>query len=272
MSNSLLFSLIALLALVPAALVPAGRAPQAHQAGGAVYWGLIAVAIAGPAAWIVVQVIGQWRTGVAAALWLTVMTSIVLFAAVAAVSPVARRLTPILLGYLFVLGVVATGWQNAPERPMALPVSPGWLVVHIVVSLAAYGLLTLAAVAGAAVFIQERAIKLRRPTVFTRRLPSAADGEMLQARLLMASFVVLAVALATGIGMEWVDHRMLLRLDHKTVFSLATFVLIGVLLFLHHRVGLGGRRVARVALLAYLLLTLAYPGVKFVTDVLMGPT
>ena len=47
------------------------------------------------------------------------------------------------------LGLVATGWQNAPERPLALPASPGWLVAHIVVALAAYGFLTLAAVAGA---------------------------------------------------------------------------------------------------------------------------
>ena len=205
MTASLLSSLIALLALVPAAVVPAGRAPREPQAAGALYWGLIAVAIAGPTAWIALQDIGHWRTGIAAALWLTVLTSIVLFAGVAAVSPVARRLTPILLGYLFVLGLVATGWQNAPERPLALPASPGWLVAHIVVALTAYGFLTLAAVAGAGVFIQERALRLRRPTDFTRRLPSVADGEMLQARLLIASEVVLAVALITGMAMEWVE-------------------------------------------------------------------
>ena len=31
-----------------------------------------------------------------------------------------------------------------------------------------------------------------------------------------------------------------------------------------------GRRAARIVLLAYLLLTLAYPGVKFVTDVILA--
>lgn len=270
MSTSLLLSLIALLALVPAAVVPAGRAPRETHAGGALYWGLIAVAVAGPAMWIAIQVLGQWHTGVATALWLTVATSLVLFAIVAAISPVARRLTPILLGYLFVLGLVATGWQNTPERPIALPTFPAWLGAHIVVALTAYGLLTLAAVAGAGVFIQERAIKSRQPTPFTRTLPSVVDGERLQAGLLIASQVVLGVALATGSAIEWLEHRALLRLDHKTVLSLATFILIGGLLFLHFRVGLGGRRVARYVLLSYLLLTLAYPGVKFVTDVLIG--
>jgi ABC-type uncharacterized transport system permease subunit len=42
------------------------------------------------------------------------------------------------------------------------------------------------------------------------------------------------------------------------------------LLVAHYRSGMRGRRAARVVLLAYLLLTLGYPGVKFVTDVLMA--
>ncbi|MBI3711168.1 MAG: hypothetical protein HY246_26295, partial [Proteobacteria bacterium] len=81
---------------------------------------------------------------------------------------------------------------------------------------------------------------------------------------------VLAVALATGMAIGWTERRALLRLDHKTVLSLATFVMIGIVLWLHHRAGMSGRRAARYVLVAYLLLTLAYPGVKFVTDVVVG--
>jgi ABC-type uncharacterized transport system permease subunit len=131
-------------------------------------------------------------------------------------------------------------------------------------------LLTLAAVAGAGVFLQERALKLKRPTSFTHQLPSIAEGERLQARLLTASEVVLAVALITGMTIEWIERRAVLVFDHKTVLSVATFIVIGLLLWLHHRAGLSGRRGARYVLFAYLLLTLAYPGVKFVTDVLIG--
>jgi ABC-type uncharacterized transport system permease subunit len=36
------------------------------------------------------------------------------------------------------------------------------------------------------------------------------------------------------------------------------------------RTGVRGRQSARYVLLAYLLLTLGFPGVKFVTDVLIG--
>jgi len=42
------------------------------------------------------------------------------------------------------------------------------------------------------------------------------------------------------------------------------------LLILHFRSGLRGRRAARWVLVAYLLLTLAFLGVKFATVVLIG--
>jgi ABC-type uncharacterized transport system permease subunit len=271
MSHTLLLSLIALAALVPAALAPVVRGGGAvADARGGLYWALMGVAFAGPALWLAVQLGDVWRTGLAPALWLSVTVSLLLFAAVAATSRVAWRLTPILLGYLFLLGLLATIWQHAPERPMSANPPEAWLQAHILVALSAYGLLTLAAVAGCGVFLQERALKLKRTSAFTHHLPSISEGERLQVRLLTASELVLAVALVTGMAIEWIERRELLVFDHKTVLSIATFVVIGFLLWLHHRGGLSGRRGARYVLFAYLLLTLAYPGVKFVSDVLIG--
>jgi ABC-type uncharacterized transport system permease subunit len=229
-------------------------------------WALIGVAVAGPTLWLAVALAESWRTGVAAALWLSIAVSIVLFAIVALRYRPAWGLAPLLLSYLFILGLLATAWQHAPERPLPGNMPTAWLQAHILVAISAYGLLTLAAVAGAGVFLQERALKRKR---FSHQLPSIAEGERLQAGLLVASELVLATALITGMTIEWIERRALLRADHKTVLSLATFLLIAGLLWLHHRAGLSGRRSARYVLLAYLLLTLAYPGVKFVTDVLM---
>jgi ABC-type uncharacterized transport system permease subunit len=45
---------------------------------------------------------------------------------------------------------------------------------------------------------------------------------------------------------------------------------IGGLLIARYSRGIRGRQAARLALLAYLLLALAYPGVKFVTDVVLA--
>ncbi len=137
-------------------------------------------------------------------------------------------------------------------------------------SLTTYGLCTLAAVAAAAVVLQERALKRKRPTALSRALPSVSDATVLQVRLLAVSEAVLALGIVTGMAREYLSSARLLEFDHKTLLSFLAFLVIGLLLVLHQRTGLRGQRAARIILLAYLLLTLAYPGVKFVTDVLIA--
>ncbi|HEY9538650.1 MAG TPA: cytochrome c biogenesis protein CcsA, partial [Kiloniellaceae bacterium] len=182
----------------------------------------------------------------------------------------AARLAPLLLPYLLVLGALATGFGPlVGSEPLAAS-ADAWLVAHIVTAVATYGLCTVAAVAGAAVFLQERALKRRRPNTFTRLLPSVADAERLEVHLLAASEVVLGIGIATGVSELYVTYGTFFMLSHKTLLAVLAFVVIAVLLLLHYRSGLRGRRAARIVLVAYLLLTLAYPGVKFVTDVLLA--
>jgi len=149
-------------------------------------------------------------------------------------------------------------------------VPAGWLYAHIVFGIATYALLTIGAVAGLAVFLQERALKAKRPTSLTRLLPAVAESEALELGLLAAAEGVLALGLLSGMAEEHFLGSALLPFDHKTLLSLAAFLVLGGLLLARGIYGLRGRRVARLALLAYLLLALAYPGVKFVTDVLMA--
>ena len=166
------------------------------------------------------------------------------------------------------VGAAAAHTSN-PSVP-AYGVPAGWLDAHIVFALVTYGLLTIAAVAGAAVFLQERALKSKQPNALTRRLPAVAESETLELGLLVAAEAVLALGLASGMAAEHFLHGGLLPMDHKTILSVAAFLVIGGLLVARRLNGIRGRRVARLALLAYLLLTLAYPGVKFVTDILMA--
>jgi len=82
--------------------------------------------------------------------------------------------------------------------------------------------------------------------------------------------VILGLGLMSGIAVNLVWGQEPLPIDHKTVFTMGAFITIGVVLIAQARWGLRGRRAARGVLLAYLLLTLGYPGVKFVSDVLLG--
>jgi ABC-type uncharacterized transport system permease subunit len=211
-----------------------------------------------------------WQTGLAGALWISAAASAALFAALAVATREAWRLAPLLLPYLCLLALIAIVWGRVPGQADVSASPEGWLAVHIAVSVATYALCTLAAVASCAVMLQERAIKHKKAVGLSSRLPPIADAERLELRLLMAAEVVLGCGIVTGMALQYLDSGRVLAFDHKTVLSLLAFAIIGALLILRARSGLRGQRAARLVLAAYLLLTLAYPGVKFVTDVLVG--
>ena len=267
MANSLILSLAALIALVPAAVLPLRREASGPDP---LFWAAVAVAVAGPGAYSLVLLGGGWPTGLAPALWVSIAVSVVLFAMLAAVSREAWRLRPLLLPYLILLGLIAMVWGRVPAQAALSTAPDAWLGLHIAASVTTYGLCTLAAVAAAAAFLQERALKGKRPTALSRVLPSISDASRLQVRLLAVSEAVLALGIATGMARDYLSSGQLLHFDHKTLLVVLAFLVIGALLVLHHRSGLRGQRAARLVLVAYLLLTLAYPGVKFVTDVLIG--
>jgi ABC-type uncharacterized transport system permease subunit len=251
----LVLDLLPLLSLAPALLQALRREPRRD----ALFWAAIVVAAGGPVARVAVHIAGgPWQTGFSASVWATLAVSTLLYAGVAAIAAQAWRLAPLFAGYMFLLGLIAVVWQTAPGRALNA------------VSVVTYGLVTIAAVAALAAFVQERALKRRRPTALTRVLPPVADCEFLVVRLLMIGEGVLSIGLVTGMILAYRETGQILPFDHKTVLSIAAFVVIAGLLVAHYRSGMRGRRAARVVLLAYLLLTLGYPGVKFVTDVLMA--
>ena len=265
MHGSLLLNLSALSSLLPVCVLSQRRASARDR----LFWTLLAVAIAGPAVAAIDQLARGWLGGLSAALWLSIVASMAMFLAVSMVTRDGWRLAPLLLPYLLLLGIAAAAADYA-AHPAGSVLLGSWTEVHVLVSVATYGLLTLAAIAGLAVFLQERALKRRRPTGLTALLPSVADAERLQIQLLGASRIVLGLGLLTGAATQYVENGDLMEFNHKTVLAITAFVVIVLLLAVHHRTGVRGRQAARFVLLAYLLLTLAYPGVKFVTDVILA--
>jgi len=266
MNTGMVYGAAALASLLPAVVLRF----RVRDSRDSAFWLTMALAVAGPAAWVAGQLDSGWHTGFATSLALTIAVTTLLFSGLAVTTRQGWRLTPLLMPYLAGLGILALIWQRAPERAIDRTVPAAWFDVHVVLALLTYGLLTLAAVAGTAVFLQERALKAKHPTGLTRRLPAVAESENLQISLLAVSELVLAFGLASGMAAEYFERGRWLIFDHKTALSLAAFVAIGLLLVVHRFTGVRGRQAARGVLAAYLLLTLAYPGVKFVTDVLMS--
>lgn len=261
-----LLSVSALIALLPAAILPFRGSGRRD----ALFWLLLVVALAGPLVWVVLEFGAGWRTGLAPALWLTVTTVLVFFGVIAFFSREGFRLAALLFPYLIILGLIGTAALGQAGQPMGHAAPAGWIYLHIGFSLATYAVLTLAAIAGVSTFLQDKALKNKRATTLTRALPTLSAGEVLELRLLGLTACILVVGLLTGMAVQYFDTGDLLVMNHKTILSLATFVIVIILLAVRFRTGLRGRKAARLVLLAYLLLTLAYPGVKFVTDILIA--
>jgi len=254
-----------MVALIPAAALPFCRVP-AHDS---VFWLLLAAAIAGPAIWTWSALATGWHTGLAPTLWVSVLASLFWFALLSFFLREVWRLSPLLLPYLVIIGVLATIWLQQPPRSLDLSGASTWVQFHIVFSVLTYGLLTIGAIAGLAVVVQERALKRKRPRRITRLLPSVADGERIQVTLLTMGALILGFGLLSGMAAQLYQTGDLIKFSHKTILSITTFLIIVILLIVHIRTGIRGRRAARYFLIAYLFITLAYPGVKFVTDVVL---
>ncbi len=265
MQTGLLFGLTAIASLVPAIALTW----RTHFARNAAFWAVSALACVGPASAVAVRSQHAWQADFSTSIWVTIAATMGLFLVFSALVRSVWRLAPLLSGYMLVLAVLGFAWQHAPHEPVSGGAT-GLLVLHIAFAVTTYGLATLAAVAAWAAFLQERALKRKDKPLLGGVLPSITDCDRLVLRFLLVGEIVLGLGLVTGIVLNALGGGALLTADHKTIFTLAAFAVIGLLLFAQARYGLRGRKAARIVLLAYLMLTLGYPGVKFVTDVLLG--
>lgn len=269
MTHPLIFSLAGLAALLPAALF-AWR--SLGQGAASTQMALTLVAFTGSLVAVVMPVLaaGGWISGLSGTLWLSVAASLGVFLLLGKIKPQSLRLGTLLFPYLILLGVLAAIWSSVPGKVSLAQAPESWLVVHILFSVATYALATIAAMAALSVLFKQRALKRKQQSPFYSSLPSVADGDGLLIGLLMAAGAVLGVGVVTGSALQVITTGSLVPFDHKSVLSLSALVVIAVLIWMHQRVGLRGQRASHLVLATYLLLTLAYPGVKFVTDILIG--
>ncbi|MEL0105860.1 MAG: cytochrome C assembly family protein [Rhodospirillales bacterium] len=269
MTKSLIFGLSSIIAILPLVLISRRREPCLDST----FWAAVAVSIAGPLAWVFVQMSDTWQTGLSAALWVTVVASTFLFGLISILSKAGWKLVAIFAPYMLLLAILAFIWQQdtgqntmtVDFRSIAL-----WVQIHIAFSVLTYALVTLSGVSALGAFIQENALKAKQPTSFSRLLPSLTECESLTVRLLVFAAAALSFGLMSGMAIQYSETGRFLVYDHKTILSVTSFFVIVGLLFAHFKSGIRGRLAARFVLLVYLLMTLGYPGVKFVTNVLLG--
>ena len=145
----------------------------------------------------------------------------------------------------------------------------GWeLTAHILLSMGAAALLFAAAVTAILLVFLESRLRTRRLADLPSTLPPLDALEKIMFRLIATGFGLLTLALITGF--VFVTNLFTQNLVQKTVLSIIAWVLFGVLLFGRLRFGWRGRSAVRWTLSGFGILAVAYFGVKFVLEYLLG--
>lgn len=257
--------------LVPISFLPAVY--QGWRHGTTTPWAMALIGLPAVVSilWVSLFLGGHWVRSFTATLWVTVAVSSTLYAVMALRSTTLRDLVSIFHPYMFCVAVIAAAWAHAEPHSLAGVSNnvEGWLWIHIASAVLTYGLLTITAVVSLGGMLKERALKHKTPGLISRRLPAVLSMESVQKRLLVFAEVVLAFGLMTGMAVQYWQTGDLIIADHKSLLSICAFAVIAILLIAEHRFGIRGKRASQALLLAYLLVTLGYPGVKFVSDILI---
>lgn len=142
--------------------------------------------------------------------------------------------------------------------------------LHLVFGMLAYSLFTVATLH--AVLISQVEHRLHGTPGLDgpfARLPPLLSLERLVFILIAAAFAVLSVTLLLGVAYSEAFLGRAIRLEHKTVFVLLSWVIFGLLLAGRWLYGWRGRTALRWTITGFVVLMLAYPGSRFVLEVLL---
>jgi len=169
---------------------------------------------------------------------------------------------------VFPLATVLLLFDHFLGNPHVSAVTGTWQIkLHVIIALLAYAVLSIAALVAIMLAAQETALRTHRIGAQMGVFPPLSLVEGLLFQLIGAGFILLTLTLVTGtLFVEDLFHQ---KLAHKTILSIAAWLMFGTLLFGRWRWGWRGRRAARLTLYGMGLLLLAFVGTKFVLEIVL---
>lgn len=161
----------------------------------------------------------------------------------------------------------ALALASVGDRSASTDVLDWRIGLHAWLALLAYATLALAALLAIMLWLQERALRARQFTRLLRALPPLTQLETLLFLVITVGFALLSLTLITGV--VFVENLFAQHLVHKTVLSILSWALFGILLLGRYLRGWRGRRAVHFTLAAMALLLLAFFGSKLVLELIL---
>jgi len=135
---------------------------------------------------------------------------------------------------------------------------------HILIALIAYALLTLAAIHALMHIQLDRALKRKQISRLMQHMPSLVDIEIHMFAQVRWVVWLLGIGIAFGLSWQWQSMGHLEVLHHKMLLSFIAWAVLLWLVTVQRGGKIRGNKASRMVLTAYVLLLLAYFGVKLV--------
>lgn len=159
--------------------------------------------------------------------------------------------------------------SNATNHFMPAAESPLFLA-HIVIALLAYSLFTFATFHALLMTIAARNLHNKPTLIKLPSFPPLMVMENLLFKIIGLGFILLTITLISGMLFSEQIFGKPVQFNHKTVFSIASWIIYGGLLYGRYQYGWRGLKAIRWTLAGFILLVLAYVGSKFILEVLLA--
>jgi ABC-type uncharacterized transport system permease subunit len=184
------------------------------------------------------------------------------------ISALRKPLENLFLGLfpLAILSIVISLTINSNYPPTAMGVG---LASHIILSIVAYSMITIAAMQAAFLAYQNYQLKHHHPSGLISKSPPLQDMEAFLFELLWVGEILLALGILAGFLFNediWAQAGII----HKTFFSILAWVVLAVLLWGRHQRGWRGRTAIRGTLAGFTLLLVGFYGSKFVLEYVLN--
>lgn len=174
----------------------------------------------------------------------------------------------ILLLLLFPLGIATTLIaQFAPTGTVPLINEGPGILAHILLSILAYGMFTIAVFQSLLLLLQDHQLKHKHPSGLIKNFPPLQTMESLLFGFLWAGWSLLSMSLISG--WLFVENLFAQHLVHKTLLACVAWVVFSVLLWGRYHLGWRGYKAIRWTLAGFCLLMLAYFGSKLVREFIL---
>lgn len=188
-----------------------------------------------------------------------------LVAALVLLSSLRQKIDNLFVG-VFPLAALALIFNLfSPDTHIAKAYDSG-LVIHILISILAYSIFTLAAFQAILLAKQDYQLKHHQTRGLIKSLPPLQTMEKLLFEMIWTGFILLTASLLTG---AWVFEDLFAQhLIHKTVLSILAWLLYVTLLTGRHLLGWRSHRAIRWTVGGFIVLMLSFFGSKFVLELL----